>query len=269
MSFMNSALMTYRETAPSKDVSHLVFSFWEFAASNEDFGSIEHEIFPDGCVSLFYHRNDIFKLKRSFFSGLNLESVTAPIFPGDIYWGMRIFPASCANILRKNPLIFRESRMIEAEEFPHLTVGLIEKLNACENFSEAVAVYKSHLRELNFGQSVCDEKVAQALKVIEETSGEIKISELAAELNLSVRQFERRFKKSSGLSPKQFARTRRIRATAVDLVENNDVNWANRAAELGFTDQSHLTHEFVSVTKRSPNSFAEKVSQIKHGNLVK
>ncbi|HRH42035.1 MAG TPA: helix-turn-helix domain-containing protein, partial [Pyrinomonadaceae bacterium] len=88
-------------------------------------------------------------------------------------------------------------------------------------------------------------------------------------LNLSTRQLERRFKASSGLSPKQFARTRRIRATAVDLVENNKQNWANRAAEIGFADQAHLTREFVSVTKRSPNSFAEKVKQIKHGNLVK
>jgi AraC-like DNA-binding protein len=51
-------------------------------------------------------------------------------------------------------------------------------------------------------------------------------------------------------------------------VENENLNWATRAAEMGFTDQSHLTHEFVAVTGRSPNSFAEKVKQIEHGNLV-
>lgn len=105
--------------------------------------------------------------------------------------------------------------------------------------------------------------------MIEETNGEIKISALAEKLNLSPRQLERRFKKSSGLPPKQFARTRRIRAAAIDLVENKKINWANRAAEMGFADQAHLTHEFVSVTKRSPNSFAEKVKEIEHGNLIK
>lgn len=261
--------MSYREIAPSTDVSHLVFSFWEFATANEDFGSIEHEIFPDGCISLFYQRNEKFGLRQLIFTGLNLESITAPVFPTDIYWGMRISPAACANVLQTNPANFRAMRMAEAEKFPHLTDGLLEKLNACENFDEAVAVFENHLKQLNFGQSFGDEKVAQAIKFIEETSGEIKIAELAEQLNLSTRQLERRFKKVSGLSPKQFARTRRIRATAVDLVENNDTNWANRAAEMGFSDQSHLTREFVSVTKRSPNSFAEKVSQIKHGNLVK
>jgi len=266
---MDFSRMSYREVAPSRDVSHLVFSFWEFTTSNEDFGSIQHEIFPDGCISLFYHRNEKFDLRKLIFTGLNLESITAPVFPTDIYWGMRISPAACANVLQTNPADFRAIRMVEAEKFPHLTNGLLENLDVCENFDEAVVVFENHLKELYFGQNFCDEKIAQALKLIEETGGEIKIAELAEQVNLSPRQLERRFKKSSGLSPKQFARTRRIRATAVDLVENNDMNWANRAAEMGFADQAHLTHEFVAVTKRSPNSFAEKVSQIKHGNLVK
>ncbi len=266
---MNFSLMSYREAAPSADVSHLVFSFWEFMTAKEDFGSIEHEIFPDGCISLYYHRNEKFNLRRLAFSGLFLESVTTTVFPGDVFWGMRISPASCANVLRVNPANFRTVKMTEAEKFPHLTEGLLEKLNACETFDEAVGDYQTHLGKLNFGQSFSDEKVAQALKIIEESSGEIKIAELAKELNLSMRQFERRFKAVSGLTPKQFARTRRLRATAVALVENTEINWADRAAEMGFADQSHLTHEFVSVTKRSPNSFAEKVSQIKHGKLVK
>lgn len=261
--------MSYREAAPSADVSHLVFSFWEFSTATEDFGTIQHEIFPDGCVSLFYHRSEKFNLRRVAFNGLNLESVTVPVFPKDIFWGMRISPAACANVLRFDPADFRNVRVMEAERFLHLTRGLLEKLNACENFVEAVAVFENHLRKLNFGRDVCDEKVAQALQIIEETGGEIKIAELAEQLNLSARQLERRFKAASGLSPKQFARTRRLRATAVALVENKRVNWARRAAEMGFTDQAHLSREFVSVTKRSPNSFAERVGRIKHGKLIK
>ncbi len=261
--------MSYREAAPAEDVSPLVFSFWEFTTAGEDFGSIQHEIFPDGCISLFYHRNEKFDLRRLLFTGLNLESITAPVFPTDIYWGMRIHPAACINVLRANPANFKNVRLTEGEEFPHLTGGLLEKLNLCENFDEAVGVFENHLRQLDFGPFVSDGKVAEAVRIIEATGGEIKIAELAAALGLSARQLQRRFKTHSGLSPKQFLRTRRLRATAVALVENAQINWADRAAEMGFTDQSHLTHEFVSVTKRSPNSFAEKVSRIKHGKLVK
>jgi transcriptional regulator GlxA family with amidase domain len=167
------------------------------------------------------------------------------------------------------PEKFRNIRMMEGEKFPHLTEGFLEKLDACENFEEAIVIFENRLRQTDFGASVSDEKVAEAVKLIEATGGEMKIAELAAELELSTRQLQRRFKVNSGLTPKQFARARRIRAAAVHLVENSGSNWADRAAETGFADQAHLAHEFVSVTKRSPNSFAEKVSHIKHGKLVK
>lgn len=261
----------YREVAPSADVSPFVLSFWEFAVADGDFPPVQHEIFPDGCVSLFFHRNKKFNFEKFIFAfnGLSLESHITQVFPTDIFWGMRFSPASCAFVLGENPANFIDLRMTEAERFPHLTEGILEKLKACENFDEAISVYENRLRDLKFDSKFYDAKTAQAVEIIEETGGEIKISELAAQLNLSPRQLERRFKKSSGLTPKQFSRTRRIRATAMDLVENKNINWANRAAEMGFADQAHLTHEFVSLTKRSPNSFAEKVKQIEHGNLIK
>ena len=259
----------YREINSSIDVSRLVFSFWEFTVSAGDFRQFQHEVFPDGCVSLFYHRNEKIGLKSLALNGLNLESIIAPVFPNDIFWGMRISPAACAQILQTDPAIFRTERMLEADKFPHLTRGLLEKLNDCQSFEEAIEVYEKCLQEFNNRQVLFDEKVAEAIELIEQTNGEIKVAKIAEKLNLSTRQLERRFKFSSGLSPKQFARTRRFRAAAVDLVENNQQNWANRAAEIGFADQAHLTREFVSVTKRSPNSFAKKVKRIKHGNLVK
>src|SRR5205085_753075 len=163
-----------------------------FTTAAANFDAIEHEIFPDGCISLFYHRNEKFKLRRLAFNGLNLESVTVPVFPTDTFWAMRISPASCANVLRENPAIFRH------EKLSHLTEGLLEKLNFCESFDEAIEVFENHLQSLNFGPEAADEKVLEALKIIEETGGEIKIAGLAERLNLSTRQFERRFKSVSG-----------------------------------------------------------------------
>jgi len=113
-------------------------------------------------------------------------------------------------------------------------------------------------------------RMAQAVgRLVDEEPGEVRVEQLAKTLGLSTRQFQRRFRASSGLTPKQFLRTQRIRATAVNLVQNRDQKWAERAAELGFADQAHMTHEFVSITNRSPKSFAESLSDISHGELVK
>src|SRR5262249_27733744 len=103
---------------------------------------------------------------------------------------------------------------------------------------------------------------------IEASQGEAKMAEDAAGVGLSTRQLQRSFRKETGLTPKRFSRSRRIRAAAVNLVERADLNWAGRAAEIGFTDHAHLNHEFVSLTARSPNSLAERVAKIEHGDLV-
>src|ERR1044072_2520099 len=121
---MDLSLMLYREIAPSEEVSQLVFSFWEFTTAKEDFGMISHEIFPDGCISLFYHRNEKFNLRRLAFSSLNLESVVAPVFRTDIFWAMRVSTAACRKVLRADPADFKQAQLTEAEKFPHLTTGL-------------------------------------------------------------------------------------------------------------------------------------------------
>ncbi|MBA3600690.1 MAG: helix-turn-helix domain-containing protein, partial [Acidobacteria bacterium] len=129
--------------------------------------------------------------------------------------------------------------------------GLLEKLIYCRNFEEAIKIYEAQIKSLEITRAETDDKIAEAVKIVEASQGKVKISEIAKAVHLSTRQLERRFKKSAGLSPKQFARARRIRATAVSIVEEWEMNWASRAAEMGFTDQAHLTHEFSMLMGRA------------------
>jgi len=266
---MSNASMFYREIAPSSEISHLVVSFWEFLTRGETPEPIDHEVFPDGCVSLFFYRNKTAENNLLFISGLSLESRRTEIFAGDTYWGMRFSPAACAKITRSEPAEIQSYCLNESNDFSHLTDGLLEKLVVCQNFEEAIKIYEAKIKSLEIIRAETDEKIAEAVRLVEANRGEVKVSEIAKAVGLSTRQLERRFRQSAGLSPKQFTRTRRIRATAVSLVEESEMNWASRAAEMGFTDQAHLTHEFSMLTGRSPNSFADKVKRIEHGKLVK
>lgn len=266
---MEKAHMFYREIAPSDDLKPFVLSFWEFTVPTEAPSPIEHEIFPDGCISLFYIRNLSRDLHRVGISGLQLETIMKPVSAGDTFWGMRISPAACSAILKIDPGKMLRVSVAGAAECPHLTNRLTEKLAAANGFDDAISIYEGRLRDLITGGKYCDPQIVEAVRLIENAPGEIRVNTLAAGFSLSTRQFQRRFKASSGLTPKQYIRARRMRATAVNLVEQRGQKWADRAAELGFSDQAHLAHEFVSLTKRSPNSFAEKVRKIDHGNLVK
>jgi len=84
---MSNASMFYREIASSPEISHLVLSFWEFLTQGENPEPIVHEVFPDGCISLFYYRNKNADVNILFISGLSLETRKIQIFAGDTYWG--------------------------------------------------------------------------------------------------------------------------------------------------------------------------------------
>lgn len=247
--------MFYRETAPSDDLARIIFSFWEFRVNLETPEPLLHEVFPDGCVSLVYYRNESFGTKRFLVSPVSLEPVRISVFENDVYWGLRVSPAASAALV---------GDVLSQNDF----VGqLTEKLEACRNFESAITVFETEIRQTK-AISV-DEAVAIAVQFIEENQAQVKVEEIAAAVNLSRRQFERRFAAAAGLTPKQYLRARRIRATAVNLVENRAEKWANRAAKMGFADQAHLAHEFSALTQSSPGDFAERVKHIEHGKLVK
>ena len=267
---MEKAEFSYREIAPSAELEPYILSFWEFAVAPQVSEPVDYEIFPDGCSSLFYFRNAGRGINVIGVSGLQLEMIKRPVFGGDTFWGMRLSPSACSAILRLDPgELLRSSVSKTAADFPHLGDGLIDEFTVAREFEEFTSICEKRIAELIKLGCVYDQAIADAVALMAGAPGEIRVDTLAASLNLSTRQFQRRFKASSGLSPKQFLRTLRIRATAVGLVEDLNQNWAGRAAELGFADQAHLTHEFVSITNRSPKSFAESLRDVAHGDLIK
>ncbi|MEO6393758.1 MAG: AraC family transcriptional regulator [Pyrinomonadaceae bacterium] len=260
----------YRELAPRPSLDHLVFSFWEFTVRGDDPAPISHEIFPDGCISIIYRRNERLGIAGLVTTNLNKRTIVVPVFFGDIFWGMRLSPAACAGILGSDPAQMEHhlwTDEVGVTEYGLLDRELLRELATASTLDEAASIFERRLFGLKIDRAEIDAQVLAAVTLIEVNRGEIRIAAVAEEVSLSVRQFERRFKKCSGLTPKQYARTRRLRAAAVVLAGDEPINWADRAAELGFADQAHLTHEFTAITGRSPKSLARKVKSIEHGNL--
>lgn len=261
--------MNYFELAPPSDLAHIVLSYSEFTIPRDTPEPFIHEVIPDGCVSLAYHRN----LQRSVswlqVVGPRLITFRAEVFAGDVFWFARLSPAACRLVLGCAPESLQNQILPCAKILPGMAQELFQRLEMCLSFADAVAAYDASLRALELQPAAIDLEVAAAIRLIEASQGQAKIAWVAAAVRLSLRQLERRFRAVAGLTPKQFARFRRVRATALALVEGLEIDWADRAAEMGFADQSHLTREFVAVTGRSPVSFAEDLAKIKHGNLVK
>ena len=81
------------------------------------------------------------------------------------------------------------------------------------------------------------------------------VSHLASRLGLLPKTFVRCFREHVGLSPKRFSRVRRLQRMVRSVRDPGSADWAEVAAEYGYTDQAHLIHDFRDLTGITPTAF--------------
>ena len=82
----------------------------------------------------------------------------------------------------------------------------------------------------------------------------ITLGRLATSVNLSPFHFHRQFKRSVGVTPKQFIHRLRI-DRAKSLLSKSDLPLAQVAMKVGFADQSHFTAAFRRATSMTPGRY--------------
>jgi AraC-like DNA-binding protein len=97
-----------------------------------------------------------------------------------------------------------------------------------------------------------DPQISFAIALLE--SG-VSVAETGERLGLLPKTFVRRFRHHSGLSPKRFARVRRLQHIVASVAGRAHVDWCRLAAEHGYTDQAHLIHDFRNLTGMTPAAY--------------
>jgi AraC-like DNA-binding protein len=98
-------------------------------------------------------------------------------------------------------------------------------------------------------------QVLEAVHLIRETSGRVRMRWLADQVNLSLSQLERSFKRHVGVGPKFLARQTRASklATQASLAERAD--WVRLAQLYGYSDQAHMARDFRELLGLTPSAF--------------
>jgi AraC-like DNA-binding protein len=95
------------------------------------------------------------------------------------------------------------------------------------------------------------------------------VADTSARLGFLPKTFVRRFREQVGLTPKRFARVRRMQRIIRFLRSGRSgdaIDWCMLAAEHGFTDQAHLIHDFRDLTGITPTAYKPQSPQ--RGNHV-
>ncbi len=252
--------MHYHEFEPPPALANHVASYWRAEIRDVEPGHL-HQVIPDGCVSLIASRRADGEAWLTL-QGPRLEALWIPVVPGARFWGLRFWPDA-------GPLVLGcpARGLLGALRPADGAIGpaardVAARLAVCADEASAAAAWEAMLRPLIHRCPPLDAMVRTAVLAIIATRGEAPIGELAPAVHLSPRTLQRRFGAAVGLSPKQFARVRRLRSALLHVVEGSPVSWAAVAADLGFADQAHLIREFGALAGLTPVAVAERVRQI-------
>jgi AraC-like DNA-binding protein len=106
--------------------------------------------------------------------------------------------------------------------------------------------------------------IEEGLRLIHKNVRTVTVGNLLKELDISERQFERRFGQAVGISPVSYIRVRRFNE-AIRLMKTGQYDTLTDIAyALNFHDQSHFIHEVKAFTGITPKSLSQKVHDFYH-----
>ncbi len=127
-----------------------------------------------------------------------------------------------------------------------------DKLGLATTDSERVKIVEqfllSQLKDIE-----TDKLIVEAVKLIYETKGAIRIKELNEKMFISQSPFEKRFRKVVGTSAKKFASIIRFNTVLSNLDETKSL--ADICYENNFFDQAHFIKDFKKYTGSTPDNF--------------
>jgi AraC-like DNA-binding protein len=147
---------------------------------------------------------------------------------------------------------FRDEQVALEDVWGHVGANLRERLLETATPGDALGVMEDVLLGQLAGRLVPDPAVSAAACAL---SRGVPVGEVADSVGLLPRTLRRRFTADVGLTPKRFARVRRLQRVVRDLDGQVRADWAAVAARHGYADQPHLTDEFRELAGVTPTEY--------------
>ncbi len=157
------------------------------------------------------------------------------------------------------PAVELTNRDFDGEEVLGRRINeLYARLGEVSAFHERVHIADSFLTLMR-PDGVSVSAIIRTAQAMIRNNGSVRVSELAHETGLGLRQFERRFGREIGISPKLYARIIRFEAALQRRAIAPTARWTDIAHDLGYHDQMHMVHDFTRLSGDSPDAIARQL----------
>jgi len=232
-----------------------------YVVSENDVES-EYKIFPSsGLVIGFQYKGQLTSIKDNTLNNLTSAGITGiadsyKVFKNSadigtilVYFteiGFTHFASSPANELFNLSIslddVFEKNKVREVEEKLAIATTDKQRIKIVEQF------LLTQLKDIQ-----TDKLIIEAVKLIYQSNGTIRIKELNEKLLISQSPFEKRFRKVVGTTPKKFASIVRFNKVLDQLNYNKSL--IEICYENNFFDQAHFIKDFKQFTGTTPENF--------------
>jgi len=236
------------EFPPPPVLAPFVDRFWYRSARGVSGPVLPERILPDGCLDIVVGPRHVIVV------GAMTRPLIVPPAEGAGQIGVRFRPGMATAFLRiPAAALTDDSAPLEAiwrdgEEVADYVGSGLGTDHAIPRLAELLTSRLSRI-------ATVPRDLLMAVERILARGGRINVSRLAASLGVTRQHLARRFAAHVGVTPKTFCRVVRL-WKVLRSTDGGRVNWASLAADLGYSDQSHLVAEFRSLAGLTPSRWA-------------
>lgn len=269
--------MIYNKYSPDPLLKPFVecYYIWESEVSSNNELVVESP--PNGFCSIVFNYGDTYFLQNKKYERLQVPS---QFVAGQSLYSYKLFlsgtigiagivlkPAALATLFNLNTYEFTEERTDLLAVFSKNFIGkYIQRVKEADNSEERIKAMEAFLLFQYHTKKPETDFIDEAANSIIEKKGLLNVTDLLKSSNMSRRTFERKFFQKVGLSPKYYARIRRIGYLCNLIAGKQKVNWADVFYECEFYDQAHFIKDFEEFTGRTPQQYLKENTEL--ANLV-
>lgn len=259
--------MNYQIILPSYALSNYVSYFWTLQYSGGLGEEIVFNSFVDNSTGIIFQHN---QGKSAFYQKGKGELLTSFVY------GPSTKPTVTfgADVFELNGVLFKPGGLrallrMDTDELTDEMVCINEFAEGCEladhllniqSTEQRMEVLEQFLSRRMSNSLAFDQLIHHSLDLIHAQIDTIRMLDLCKTLKLSDKQFERRFKRSIGVTPIFYTRVCRFQ-NAMELIKTGQYNKLGDVAyALGYSDQSHFIKDIKQFSGYAPRDLSQQVS---------
>jgi AraC-like DNA-binding protein len=258
---MNAPMRGYWVHKPSPPLAGVVDYFWSLS----DVPSHSKEcVIPTGTIELVFDlRDDATPIYKPVVSGAYSRAFVVETSLHASLVGVHLKPGGAAGLLGVAAGELADTHVELEALWGRRAVELRDRLVGAAEPAQRFRILEQTLlsalsRSLSGSRSRSHPpgvrgEIAVALRRLEAPG--VEVGDVAREVQLSHRRFIQLFTEQVGMTPKRYARVRRLQRALSLATSRQAPTWTHLALDCGYFDQAHLCRDWVELTGFSPMDF--------------